>query len=298
MNTFHLFYTFDYGGYQLETCINTAIVRNVKKLYLGFVGQVRLPRCIFTCKTLVNLRLDLCGDIPVTGVVCLHALKKLFLYMVKYESDKSLEHLLSGCPVLEELFVMRFEMDPLVCCYISSPTLKRLFLNSYFANDGTYTDAYTVKIDTPALRYLRLHDSISNYFSSGPLTSLIEADVQFRKFGDVLYSRSVLEFVSRLYNVKRLNLSTRRMKGDDQKCWKNPQQVPTCLSSHLKTMKIDQFRCKKQALNMVRYLLRNAEVLEKMEIVIIDVREKAKLDAVKRISLFQRGFEKCELVFH
>ncbi|KAK6153818.1 hypothetical protein DH2020_013457 [Rehmannia glutinosa] len=197
------------GEYQFETCINIVIVRNVKNIYLGFVSQVKLPRCIFTCKTLVDLSLCLCGDIPMSGVVCLPALKKLYLHMVKYESDKSLEHLLSGCPVLEDLTVERFEMDLLVCSYISSPTLKRL-LNSSFVNDSTYTNGYTVKIDTLALRYLQLHDSISSYLSYGLLTSLIEADVELQNFGDVLYPPSVFEFVGRLYKVK--HLSTRRME--------------------------------------------------------------------------------------
>ncbi|KAK6115868.1 hypothetical protein DH2020_008137 [Rehmannia glutinosa] len=350
MNDFRLCYTKECGEYQLETCITTAIVRNVKNLYLRLFNQVRLPRCIFTHKNLVDLGLHWGGDIPMSGTICLPALKKLHLFLVKYESDKSLEHLLSGCPVLEVLIVRRMEMDPLVCCYISSPTLNRLELHSNFDNDGSYTGTYRVKIDTPALRYLHLRDYISKDLSSGPLTSLNEAHVCIDNHalveGDVLYSRSMIEFVGRLCNVKHLILSVGWMEvpnsafstlnvkfynltklnldgnwrfisvflenadnlefliirtvNNDLKCWMEPKQVPTCLLSHLRTVRIDQFGCIENEFKMVRYLLRNAKIMDGMFIYSnyheIDLKEK--FDALKRISLFKRGSEACELAFY
>ncbi|GFP93547.1 F-box/FBD/LRR-repeat protein at5g56570 [Phtheirospermum japonicum] len=79
-----------------------------------------------------------------------------------------------------------------------------------------------------------------------------------------------------------------------------PHQVPKCLLSRLRTIRIDQFECTEHEFGLIRYLLRNGKVLERMEI--CSEREEteweANVDALMRISSFQRGSEACELVFH
>ncbi|KAK6160411.1 hypothetical protein DH2020_003792 [Rehmannia glutinosa] len=305
MNTFRLACSDNNNEYQLETCIIAAIVRNVKNLYLDLDSLVDVPSCLFNCKTLVDLSLHVFDDIPMT--VCLLALKKLRLHSLKYVSDESLPRMLSGCPVLEELIVDEFVDHPnMSCCCISSPTLKSLVLMSHFYLLFFGSDnPYRVKIDTPALRYLQLHDFISQDFSVGSLTSLIEADVIFDydapADGEVLHSRSVLEFVGRLCNVKCLKLSTSWMTVDiDLSCWIEPHQVPTCLLSHLRTVRIYHLGCTEQELNMVKYFLRNAKVMERLEVYSQDheIDLKAKLNALRKISLFRQGSEACELAFY
>ncbi|KAK6139149.1 hypothetical protein DH2020_027107 [Rehmannia glutinosa] len=351
MNTFRLACSDNNSEYQLETCIIAAIVRNVKNLYLDLDSLVDVPSCLFNCKTLVDLSLHVFDDIPMT--VCLLALKKLRLHSLKYVSDESLPRMLSGCPVFEELIVDEFVDHPsMSCCCICSPTLKSLVLMSHFYLLFFGSDnPYRVKIDTPALRYLQLHDFISQDFSVGSLTSLIEADVIFDydapADGEVLHSRSVLEFVGRLCNVKCLKLSTSWMKVPnstfsaltvrfhnltelelavdwrflsyffenadnlevlnihkvdiDLSCWIEPHQVPTCLLSHLRTVRIYHLGCTEQELNMVKYFfLRNAKVMERLEVYSQDheIDLKAKLNALRKISLFRQGSEACELAFY
>ncbi|GFQ04316.1 F-box/FBD/LRR-repeat protein at1g16930 [Phtheirospermum japonicum] len=351
MNTFCLSYADDFNEYQLETCVTTAIFRNVKKIDLSLVNdQVKLPSCIFTCETLVDLSLNYCSYIPRAGAVCLPALKKLFLGMVRFESSESLTGLVSGCPVLEELTVYRMVDSGLFRFCVSSPTLIRLMLDSNLNSiEKSYSEPYRVKIDTPALRYLQLKDSVSEDLSVGSLDSLIEADIVFNNGApvqrDVPYSHSVLEFAAALRNVRFLKLSTDCMKVPDSvfsawtmkftnltrleldsdsrfistflenadnlevliirtvfkelKCWMEPHVVPKCLLSHLSTIRIDQFECIEDEFKMVRYLLRNAKVLKRMEIYPQrrGIGSNEKLDALKRISLFQRGSEACELAF-
>ncbi|KAK6157403.1 hypothetical protein DH2020_011651 [Rehmannia glutinosa] len=294
---------------QLATCIYAAVKRNVKNISLIAPNfpPVRLPCCILTCKTLVDLTLYYIRDMPMIGNISLPALKRLCLDSVFYDIDGSLLHLLSGCPVLEELIVKRIYANA-ACFYISSPTLNKLMLSSYFDNTGKFErEAYTVKIDTPALSYLHVYSRTRyEYVSVGSLTSLIEADVDLEYVSppietDDLLSRSMLEFVGRLCNVKCLKLSIGWMEVDEYlKYWMEPKQVPTCLLLHLGTVRIDQFGCTDQEFDMVRYILRNAKVLKRMEIYIeshgIDLEEK--FAALKIISLFQRGSEACELAFH
>ncbi|GFP90222.1 F-box/LRR-repeat protein at4g14103 [Phtheirospermum japonicum] len=336
--------------FQLEKCFTAAMERKVKEIDLCLANFVVLPSCIFTCKTLIDLRLSNCGYIPTTEDVCLPTLKSL--HLVNYEVEEALPHFLSGCPVLEELIVEGIG-SLLGFFNISSPTIKRLKVDIPYdscclvhPNDMTYR----VKIDTPALRYLKLWDTVSNNISCGPLTSLMEAEVCFNNNalveGDVLYSRSVLELVGRLTNVKSLLITTSLLKvtqyafseltmkfqnltsltfyGDwrfisrflenadnievltihmvnnDLNCNWMPRLVSSCVMSRLRWVKIDQFRCTMHEFNMIRYLLRNAKVLKRMEIHSQHnaTDSKTNSDALKSIASFRRGSEACELVYH
>ncbi|GFQ03734.1 fbd-associated F-box protein at3g52670 [Phtheirospermum japonicum] len=315
MNNFRLSYSMHCTEYQVETWVNIAIERNVQNLDISVSWyQFMLPQRLFTCNTLVHLSLQYCRTIPITGTAAyLPALKKLHLDRVTYESDESLPHLLSCCPVLEELFIWRIGSD-MIFCHISSPTLNRLFMfHSSFWE--TRNKGYRLKLDTPALKYLKLEDY--DNVSAGVLTSLVEANteayVTFNSEITLAYSRSVLEFVSRLYNVKCLyitsfglevpdsefsawtikfdNLTELELETDchfisrfienadnlevlnidlsnnDISCWMEPKQVPACLASHLQIVIISYFGCiKEQEFNLVRYFLRNAKVLKRMEI--------------------------------
>ncbi|EYU44924.1 hypothetical protein MIMGU_mgv1a022701mg, partial [Erythranthe guttata] len=104
VHTFHLDCEIYRSAYQLETWIAFAVIRGVQKLDLCLQDEdvfPSLPKCLFTCKTLVDLRLNSCGVIPLIGAVCLPRLKILRLICVQFEADESLPHLISGCPVLE-----------------------------------------------------------------------------------------------------------------------------------------------------------------------------------------------------
>ncbi|EYU41157.1 hypothetical protein MIMGU_mgv1a024316mg, partial [Erythranthe guttata] len=74
--------------------------------------------------------------------------------------------------------------------------------------------------------------------------------------------------------------------------------VPTCLISHLKTIKLVHFVGSEHKFRIVKYLLRNALVLEKMEIVhsfLLNPEQKNSM--LQEISLFQRGSKACEVAF-
>ncbi|KAK6139549.1 hypothetical protein DH2020_026695 [Rehmannia glutinosa] len=188
LNTFRLALIFFEIEHEIETWITTVISHNVKNLdiYLGY--HRRWPKCIFTTKTLVDLRIEHV-DIPVNGKAYLPRLKKLQLYDVRFNGDETLSHLLSGCPVLEELIVIG---DPKPFSYnISSPTIKRLnvFLYQFYTR---------LEINAHALRYLKLHNCYFDDVSTQMLTSLTEADIR---------SHCALGFVDGLNNVKCLKLS-------------------------------------------------------------------------------------------
>ncbi|GER53340.1 F-box/RNI-like superfamily protein [Striga asiatica] len=75
-----------------------------------------------------------------------------------------------------------------------------------------------------------------------------------------------------------------------------PFQVPNCLSSHLKIVQIHELKGTEHELDMVRYLLKNAKVLERMELHWYKGMERHCIEeSIGRISSFDRGSEKCKI---
>ncbi|KAL8032138.1 hypothetical protein ABFX02_13G075300 [Erythranthe guttata] len=204
---------YDYSVCQIETWIRFAVERNVKNLDLHFDYEGWVPpspKCLLTCKTLVDLRLTNCTLFPViAGAVCLPSLKILHLQF--YHEYETLPHLLSGCPVLEDLLLQLY--FNYCSCKISSPTIKSLRINFHYddcnEDEDEGEDIYDrLEIDTPALVYLELVDSPNHHIKCGPLTSLLRADISFRDYvgRGSLHSRSLVEFIDRLHNIQFLKL--------------------------------------------------------------------------------------------
>ncbi|EYU44925.1 hypothetical protein MIMGU_mgv1a018043mg, partial [Erythranthe guttata] len=200
IDTFRITEGYGYTDCQIETWIRFAVERNVKNLdlHFGYEGWVPpSPKCLLTCKTLVDLRLTNCTVFPVTGVVCLPSLKMLHLQF--YHAYETLPHLLSGCPVLENLLLQLY--FNYCSCRISSPTIKSLRINFHYDecdNEDEGEDIYDrLEIDTPAL-----------HIKCGPLTSLLGADINFHNYIDrgFLHSRALVEFIDRLHNIQFLKL--------------------------------------------------------------------------------------------
>ncbi|KAG8391555.1 hypothetical protein BUALT_Bualt01G0199800 [Buddleja alternifolia] len=305
----------------LDTWIRTTIARNVQALDIQLYHQVWLPRCLFTCNTLVDLRLHCCGSVP--DSINLPNLKKLHLHYFQYGNDEKLQNLISGCPVLEELNIHKFNVFDLKHrIIISSPTIKCLTLNlGCFDLNGLGNDSeddfcdYELEIYTPAVRCLVLEDQMSQRIATGKFNSMIEANIRLYseevKDDGVIYSSSVLDLVENLCQVKCLKLSIgyNQVTDDHLKRWTEPQKVPTCLSSQLKQVTIDPFEYLDDEYKILSYILRNGKVLNMMDIICekeinttTDIDAKCadlekRLNALQRISAFERRSETCKLQF-
>ncbi|KAG8366789.1 hypothetical protein BUALT_Bualt16G0004300 [Buddleja alternifolia] len=215
INTFRLIIkknTFIDDVRSLDTWIRNTIARNVQALDIHLFHQdgLTLPPCLFTCQTLVDLRLHFCGCVP--DAVFLPNLKKLRLDSFRYEGDEKLQDLISGCPVLEELKIDTIIEHDLKSCVISSPTIKWLTLNLYISEprESDFWD-YELVINTPEVRYLNVDNHIAQHISTGTFNSLVEANICLcndEVKDNVAYSSSVLELVDKLCQVKRLRLSS------------------------------------------------------------------------------------------
>ncbi|CAH2070246.1 unnamed protein product [Thlaspi arvense] len=137
------------------------VSRCVRELELRIEYYTVLPSSLYTCKSLVTLRLE--GykvRVNVPGTVCLPSLKTLELQWVIYSNEDSLGLLLSCCPVLEDLVIKRGQRDNVKALVVTVPSLQRL---SLWIASKCSSDGYV--IDTPSLKYLivKEHRDSSSY---------------------------------------------------------------------------------------------------------------------------------------
>ncbi|GER38458.1 F-box/RNI-like/FBD-like domains-containing protein [Striga asiatica] len=355
--------------YQLETWVTTAMERNIRNLHIDLgIGRIAfLHQTHFTCKTMVDMRLDNAQGLPSTGNIFLPSLKKLHLSKVVFEDDEALQQLLSGCPMLQELILNDVFGSREIHSYVnlSSSTIKRLELSLERICRPKDLN-YKILIDAPAVRCLRVgRCDLGCIVIPIDMTSLLEANICFRqccgwKFNNHNQS-NLVEFFNHLHQIRCLKISCccyMQVVGSIEKFnnltklelqlgveWQllveflevadnlqvlivtgscrcigvhhnveirgscmEPKQVPKCLPSSLKTIAIKQPCFDEHELDLVCYLLRNSQVLERMEILprkVIststwsgflknDLTEQFK--ALQRIVLFERGSKACQLV--
>ncbi|KAK3017567.1 hypothetical protein RJ639_006634, partial [Escallonia herrerae] len=202
--------------------ISGALSRDVRELDLFIIGNkrldanyqilwenlVQLPRSLFTCKTLVVLKLE--GDVKITvpaGSVCLPSLKVINLISIVYDNEDSVGRLFPSCPVLEELVIERTKVDNASSFTVCGPALTSLTLNFSIEDEG-YNE---ILINAPALRCLNLKDYVSDKISvnNQTLSSLVEVNIDVLPPVDSTeYRDNVFNLIKGLLNVEYLSLST------------------------------------------------------------------------------------------
>ncbi|CAA7059027.1 unnamed protein product [Microthlaspi erraticum] len=175
---------------------------NLKHLDVEFVGPVKreclevMPLSLYVCETLLYLRLHrvLLDNFK---SVSLTRLKTLHLEENEYANEAGPELLISSCPVLEDLSIVRRPDDNAKVLRVNSQTLTSLSIEVGGRDDeddeGFDEDNSVVLIDAPRLKYLNFEDEVSHskiISNSGSLTkvnivgdfSLWEDKLQMRKF--------------------------------------------------------------------------------------------------------------------
>ncbi|RID68877.1 hypothetical protein BRARA_C01008 [Brassica rapa] len=204
--------------YLITQWINNAVkVQHLDILLLHPRIVDMMPLSIYTCVTLVSLKL--CNvSLAASEYVSLPRLKIMHLVDNVYANDAFLEKLISSCPVLEDLTVVRhgetdYNLDVL---RVHSKSLKSLVVD-LDGNSFKYSDEDTGKavvIDAPRLTYLSLEDYQSTSFVINKLglSAKVNVNVSFDMDFDteVIDSskRSVVgTFITMLSTVRDMTLS-------------------------------------------------------------------------------------------
>ncbi|KAI3738337.1 hypothetical protein L2E82_28366 [Cichorium intybus] len=173
---------FDYNRVCDWLC--TVVKCNVQEIELGFSAERFLVKFCWSlfksCNTLVGLTLRGEFVLDVRQVeLRFPCLKKLNLVSTVYSGDQSLTNLISGCPVLEELFVRRQVIgcsDNMKTFKVSSLSLKRLKISFTLGVLGNYH----VVIDAP-IEYIYIGNANSTYYTFTKPLSLVEAHMNTRR---------------------------------------------------------------------------------------------------------------------
>ncbi|KAG5554261.1 hypothetical protein RHGRI_011954 [Rhododendron griersonianum] len=183
-----------------------------------------LPRDLFSCRTLVVLKLgtEFMLNVPVS--VWLPSLKILHLDSVKFSDGVSIKRLLLGCPVLDELSMNECVGKGVHVIHISAPVLTKLryhnekekyslhddFLEDDFLEDDFLETAdvseYKIVIDTPALLHLELIDDEAEVYLEKNLSHIIKADISIAVQYDETHSKCITDLLMGISEVQSLHL--------------------------------------------------------------------------------------------
>uniref|UniRef100_A0A1J3DAG4 F-box/FBD/LRR-repeat protein n=1 Tax=Noccaea caerulescens TaxID=107243 RepID=A0A1J3DAG4_NOCCA len=180
--------------------VRIAVDRCVRELSISYCSgeePIRLPKCLFTCKTLVVLKLENMSLLDASSYVCFQSLKTLHLLDVKYLDEQSLLQILSCCSSLEDLVVQRCPGDNLKIVTVNAMCLKTLSLQKSSQDFEGDDDGFL--IDAPKLKHLDIEDYWGCFCYVENMPEVVEANV------DVIY-KNTEKLLGSLTSVKRLSL--------------------------------------------------------------------------------------------
>ncbi|CAA0411111.1 unnamed protein product [Arabidopsis thaliana] len=194
-----------WGGIAISHCL--------RELRIDFFSHyanpyVILPRSLYTCKSLVTLKLLGLGiRVDVPRDVCLPSLKTLLLQCVAYSEEDPLRLLLSCCPVLEDLVIELDDANQNVkALVVIVPTLQCLSLKiPASCSDERYL------IVTPSLKYFKVEDDREIF------NALIENMPELEE-ADIYVTQHIETLLESVTSVKRLTLRQLYNSIDEYKC--------------------------------------------------------------------------------
>ncbi|VYS68627.1 unnamed protein product [Arabidopsis thaliana] len=310
------FYLYQYNTHiepeYIKRWIEIAVSRHVRVLEISYEcwDENIFPSSLFTCKSLVTLKLDNVVLIDVPSTVSFPSLKTLQLDSVTFVEGKSLQDILSICPVLDDLSVICSVHQDVKEFTIIVPSLQSLTL---FIDNCEVFDGYV--IDTPSLKYLKLEDvhEEEHYCLLKKMPKLREAyvDVQLDDLKSLIGSITSVKRLNHMFrekskilgqllkdspNLRVLNIfkvqgHVTLSTGVD--CWNQPISVPECLLESLQIFNLSHYFGNQQDRDFVVYILKNACHL-KTATILADEPEHL-VPNLKELTLSPRASSTCQL---
>ncbi|KAK8473994.1 hypothetical protein V6N12_030633 [Hibiscus sabdariffa] len=156
--------------------ISCALKRGVKHLDLNIsLNKFTLPDALFTCRTLVTLKLDISLVFKIPEDIHFPNLQTLHLRSVIFFDDNSVKSLFSSCSNLEDVVIEKCSMTNVRSFSISHLFLKRLSIIHSCDNFKCW-----LMIDTPHLSNFKLIDNVVAGYSLKNLESIVSVDIQIQ----------------------------------------------------------------------------------------------------------------------
>ncbi|CAJ2669803.1 unnamed protein product [Trifolium pratense] len=251
--------------------VNFVVQRGVEYLCLYLVSESRLklPITILNCKTLVVLNLSgFRVEHCCFSSILLPSLKTFHLDYVEFPKLQDFMLFLTGCPILEDLLTsdVSFDSDESFDC---SKWMSSLLTNLARAHIDCFSYYFPLKAvhNVQSLRFefhqVYYHDDMIPTFHNLTQLKLICYDYSKDFLLDVLNHCPKLQSFDLDEVVKTEEALD---KKEDKENWVFPDVVPQCLSLHLRTCNLLSFSGLHGELMLVRYILKNASVLQTMKI--------------------------------
>lgn len=202
-----------YDVSHVNTWVAASLVRGVQELDISIQTKVCtdhvLPHDLFTCGTMLELKLGTYFVMNVPTKVHMQRVKILHLHGVKFRDDDSIYRLILGCPVLGELSMDRCVGKYVRVVHICAPMLIKLFIKPLAYHYGSTNK---IVLDTPALLYLGLDDNVESIegYSVKNQSHLIKVDINlggpFSMESHEIISKAVTDLLIGISSVQRLVL--------------------------------------------------------------------------------------------
>ncbi|KAJ4907726.1 putative FBD-associated F-box protein [Raphanus sativus] len=278
----------------IEIWFRVAIPRGVRTLQFHNYPivpkeAIRLPGSLYTCQTLVTLALvsAVIVDVPLT--IWLPSLKTLILTRVEFSNDEIVPRLLSGCPVLEDLTVVREHNRNMRNITIMVPSLQRLtVLDFKYGYQVPGNDDVGFVIKAPSLISLTAVSQVSWVCSLVNMPNLVKADIKLPLPGD---SKKLLQCLN---SDKHLSLCAKPSMIQ----WEQKSPTLQCLISSLDTVEWINYQGIESEKKVVMYLLENSGRLKKMAIQAspsTNLEKRYKM--LQELSSTQRSSKQCQFSF-
>ncbi|KAI3498099.1 hypothetical protein L1887_33846 [Cichorium endivia] len=231
----------------LSKWINEAVRLNVRELEIQVILlHLPLPLSMFNSKALTKLRIVWgthdCDVWEFLSSVKLPCLKVLEISVFSKPSINAFR-LIGGCPILESLSLDVDYRNVEEDYNFNIPTLKHLELRS--RKDGILNKVPLSSVNSPLPKFPNLkHLELKGSFTSGWLSLF-----QFLERSSELEHLCIKEHEESHYVIQVIQ------QAPEESCWIEPQSVPTCLLSNLKSMKITGCKGRKCEIQLLEYIL-------------------------------------------
>ncbi|CAN7122175.1 unnamed protein product [Brassica rapa subsp. narinosa] len=305
--------------------IRTAVKRGLRELSFDYWPHntinepSKLPQSLFTCGTLVVLKLTDVSLVDVTFPVCFQLLKTLQLSCVIYIDDETPQKLLSSCKILQELDVNRVKNDNVTIFSINVPSLQKLIFDGKW---GTHDGISEFVMNAPSLKFLEINDC-SNGCMVEKMPELVDANLEaiYWNTDNILSSFTSVKRLSLclgeqfctcetewdllMYFLKhspklralRLNERSGGIFGARIDHWDEPSSIPESLMFSLETFEWTTYRGWQVEKELATFLLKHSRRLKTATISPKPTSLENKHRILTELALLSRGSTTCQLVF-
>ncbi|XP_061362329.1 F-box/FBD/LRR-repeat protein At1g78750-like [Gastrolobium bilobum] len=247
--------------------VNAALQRNVEylDLLLSCTSNINLPSAVFRHRTLAVLKLRGLA-LKATSSIDLPSLKILHLDLVSFSERRYLAELLSECPLLEDLgYPVNFVID-------DQEMDKGIGDDpNPYAKDVIPVFHNLVHIELTYFHYTMNWFDVIELLNHCPKLQILVIDQNFN-----------------LDDYEEIDL-------------RYSDSIPKCISLHLKTCLLNNYKGSKGEVRFARYVMRNASILRTIKIFVRAgiVREEKinEFEMLKELSSCTRCSPTCELSF-